>query len=151
MARMHSGARGKSGSKKPLQKKKPTWTRYDAKTVEQLVLKVAKLGHKPSLIGTILRDSYGIPDVEVITGKKITKILEQNKQPLKIPEDISYLIKKDIALMKHFEKNKHDFAAKRGMILTESKIKRLANYYTRTDKLPKDWRFDRTKAKMFIE
>lgn len=151
MAKMHSRARGKSGSRKPAKKTKPTWLSYDAKTVEQLVVKLAKSGKPAAEVGLILRDSYGIPDVKVVTKKNIGKILKENKLESKLPEDVKSLIRKAILIMKHVDVNKKDMAAKRGLILTESKIKRLSKYYKRIERLPVDWNYNRTNAKVLVE
>ncbi len=151
MARMHSGKKGKSGSTKIVKKVKHSWERYGAKEVEQLVLKLAKQGLKPSVIGLTLRDSYGIPDVKTITKKKITKILEDNKLESELPEDLTDLIKKDIKIMKHLEKNKKDMPSKRGSQLTESKIRRLAKYYKKKGKLPQEWKYNRKDAALLVK
>ncbi|MBI2498959.1 30S ribosomal protein S15 [Candidatus Woesearchaeota archaeon] len=151
MAKMHSRKKGKSGSNKPSAKIKRSWNIHSAKEVEQLVIKLAKAGNNSSGIGLTLRDSYGIPDVKLVTNKKITQILEENKLNKKLPDDLIALIKKDIKLMKHIENNKKDMTVKRGLILTESKINRLAKYYKRSNKLPVDWTYDRSKAKLLIE
>ncbi len=150
MARMHSRDRGKSGSTKPSTKSKKAWVRYSAKEVESLVLKLAKSGNSTSKIGLILRDVYGIPSVSLITKKKISKILKDNNLLPELPDDLKNLIKKEINLIKHFESNKKDVSAKRGLILTESKIKRLSKYYKSTGKLPADWVYDRNKIKLLI-
>lgn len=147
---MHSRKRGKSGSKKPIKKVKKGWIRYSAKEVEQLTLKLAKQEKTPSQIGMILRDSYGIPDVKLLTKKSITKILKENKLETKIPEDLTALIKKTIRLMKHLDNFKKDETVKRGLTLTESKINRLAKYYKKKGKLSEDWKFERSKAKMIV-
>lgn len=151
MARMHSRRRGKAGSKKPIRKAKPSWVRYDAKEIEQLVVKFAKQGYSSSLIGLHLRDSYGIPDVKVVVGKNISQILKDNQLTPKVPDDLRSLIKRDVELMKHLETNKKDEVAKRGIMLTESKIKRLVNYYKREGVLPQRWFFQRDKAKLLLE
>lgn len=148
MARMHSRRKGKSGSKRPEENKKQTWQRYSAKEVESLVVKVAKTDKKPSQIGMILRDSYGIPDVKTITSKKISQILSENKVKQELPENLIYLIKKYIKVAEHFEANKQDMTAKRGLQLTESKINRIVKYYKANKKIPKEWKFDREKAKL---
>ena len=150
MARMYSRARGKSKSKKPGIKKKKTWVRYTAKEVETLIIKLAKSGHTSSQIGLILRDSYGIPEVKEITKLRITQILQKNKLTTQIPEALTNLIKRQIALMKHLELNKQDKTAKRGLQLTESKIRRLIKYYKKSKVLPADWAYDRTKAKLLV-
>jgi len=151
MARMYSRKKGKSGSTKPLKKTKPAWMRYGSKEIEQLVVKLAKQEVKPSKIGIILRDSYGVPDVKTITKKSITKILEENKISPSLPEDLTSLIRKQIKITKHLEKNKKDMPSKRGMQLTESKIRRLVKYYKKTGKLPKEWVYDRTKADLLLK
>ncbi len=147
---MYSRKRGKSGSKKPIKKAKKSWVRYSAKEVEQLTLKIVKLEKTPSQIGLILRDNYGIPDVKIITKKSITKILKDNKLDLKIPEDLTALIKKAIRLMKHLDNFKNDQTVKRGLTLTESKINRLVKYYKRKGKLDNKWKYERSKAKMLV-
>jgi small subunit ribosomal protein S15 len=150
MARMHSGKKGKAGSTKPVKKAKPSWLGYKPKEVEQLVLKIAKGDKTSSQIGITLRDTYGIPDVKTITKKTITKIMADNKISPKLPEDFTALILKHIALMKHLESNKQDQSARRGLLLTESKIKRLMKYYKKKGVLAKDWTYDRTKAKLLV-
>ena len=151
MARMYSRKKGKSGSKKPLKDKTPSWERYDKKEVELLIIKSAKSGKTPSQIGIVLRDTYGIPDVKKITKKSISNILKDNKLGLKLPEDMTSLIKREIKILKHLETNKHDQPSKRGLTLTESKIKRLVKYYKKTKKIPANWRFSRENIKLILE
>ncbi|OYT32386.1 30S ribosomal protein S15 [Candidatus Woesearchaeota archaeon ex4484_78] len=151
MARMHSRKKGKAKSHKPLQKTKPTWIRYTAKEIELLIGKLAKEGKNASEIGLILRDSYGIPDVKLLTNKKITKILKEKNLAPELPEDLKALIKKAILVRKHLELNKHDKTAKRGVQLTESKIKRLVKYYKESGKLPEEWKYDPASVKIYAE
>ena len=151
MARMYSRKKGKAGPTRPLRKKLPTWLRYKPKELELLIVKLAKEGKTPSEIGIILRDSYGIPLTYKITGKKITKILEEKKLIGKLPEDLMALIKKSIAVRKHLEINHKDETAKRGLGLTESKIKRLVKYYKRTGKLAEDWKYQPERIRLYIE
>ncbi|MEK6967242.1 MAG: 30S ribosomal protein S15, partial [Nanoarchaeota archaeon] len=87
MARMHSRGRGKAGSKKPV-KPNVSWVSYKPKEVELIILKLAKEGNAPSKIGMVLRDTYGIPDTELIIGKKITEVLVEKKVAPAIPEDL---------------------------------------------------------------
>ena len=151
MARIYSRKKGKSGSKKPVKKAKPSWVRYDAKTVEQLVVKLAKQGLTASLIGLHLRDSYGIPDVQILTNKRISHILEEHQLVPKIPDDLRALVIRDIAITKHLEINKKDMVALRGRLLTESRIKRLVTYYKENGVLPSTWKYERAKAKLLLE
>jgi len=151
MARMHSRDKGKSGSTKPVEKKVPSWVKYKPKEVEILVTKYAKEGKKPSQIGTYMRDEYGVPDVKLLTGKSITQILAEKKILAEIPEDLLALIKKSILLRKHLDENHKDVSAKRGLQLTDSKIRRLAKYYKKTKKLAADWKYNPEKAKILAQ
>lgn len=148
---MYSRKKGKAGSKKPFKKTLPVWVRYKPKEIELLITKLAKEEKTPSQIGTILRDAYGIPDVRLILKKRIAAILKEKKLNTEIPEDLMALIKRVVSLKKHIEVNNQDESAKRGLILTESKIKRLIKHYKRTESLPSEWKYDSKKASLFTE
>ncbi|TAL57429.1 MAG: 30S ribosomal protein S15 [Nanoarchaeota archaeon] len=150
MAKMHSRARGRAGSKKPVHPN-VSWVSYKPKEVELIIGKLSKEGNSPSKIGMVMRDTYGVPDVELIVGKKITEILVDKKIAPVIPEDLMSLIKKNILIKKHLEKNKKDMPAKRGLHLTESKIRRLVKYYKRSERLAKDWTYDPDKIRLLLE
>jgi small subunit ribosomal protein S15 len=150
MSRMHTHHKGKSGSKKPISKTSPTWLKLKKDEVKALILKLAKKGHQSSQIGLILRDSYGVPDVKVITGKTISQILKENNLTTEVPEDIQNLIKRAVQVRKHLGSNKKDMMSKRGLQLIESKIRRLEKYYKRTEKLPKNWKYNPEKARLLV-
>ncbi|PIN86425.1 30S ribosomal protein S15 [Candidatus Woesearchaeota archaeon CG10_big_fil_rev_8_21_14_0_10_44_13] len=150
MARMYSRRKGKSGSNKPI-KKTAIWVRYKPKEIEMLITKLAKEGKSASEIGLFLRDSYGIPNVKSITGKRITIMLKEKNLAKQLPEDLLSLIKKSIAVRKHLEENHKDMAALRGLQLTESKMRRLIKYYKKTKVLPVDWKFDAKSVRMYVE
>ena len=147
---MYSRRKGKSKSTKPVKKAKPAWLRYQQEEVGQLILKLAKAGKNQAEIGVILRDSYGIPDVRVVLGKRLGGFLREQNLHKELPEDLVALIRKDIFLMKHLEHNKKDMTAKRGMMLTESKIGRLSKYYKAEGRLPGTWRYSREQAQLLV-
>ena len=151
MARMYSRKKGKSRSTNPSEKKVSSWVQYSAKEIELLVVKFAKEGKTASQIGLYLRDEYGIPDVKLLTKKSITKILEEKKLAKKLPEDLTALLKKVVAIKEHLINNKKDQPAKRGLQLTESKILRLVKYYRNSGKLPADWKYNPKQIKLYIE
>lgn len=151
MARKYSGARGKSGSTKPSVKSVPSWLSHKAKEIELLIVKLAKEGRTASVIGLTLRDVYGVPDVKVATGKSITKILAERKLSKDIPEDLMAVIRRAVFLRKHMAENKQDMTAKRGLQLTESKIRKLVKYYKSHGKLPMEWRYDPERIKLVVE
>jgi len=109
--------------------------------IVEAIVHLANEGHSQSEIGMILRDQYGIPKVSKAMGKKIGAILEENKLLAKIPEDLMDLIRKSVSLRGHMEKNRKDMSAKRGLMLTVSKIRALEKYYKTTGKLPLNWRY----------
>lgn len=150
MARMYSKKQGKSGSKKPMPVKQ-SWVRYKAKEIELLIAKIAKDGKSASQIGIILRDRYGIPSVRTLTSKSIGAILREKKAAPSIPEDLMALIRKNIMIRKHLDDNKQDKTAKRGLELTESKIRRLIKYYKSNKMLSADWKYDPAKIKLLVE
>ncbi len=131
MARRFSRKKGQAGSKKPLIDKPKPWLSYSNTEIEQLVTKLAKTGKSTSQIGIILRDSYGIPDVKKYSNKKVTTILKEHKLQSKLPEDLTNLIKKELSLHKHIGKYNRDMTSRRGLILTQSKIRGLTKYYKR--------------------
>ena len=151
MARMHSRKRGKSRSHAPLTPRVPTWVRYKPQEIELLIGKLAKEGKSASETGIVLRDSYGIPSVKLLTGKRIQQVLGEKKQLPELPEDLMALMRKSVLIRKHMETNRHDMGAKRGLQLTESKIKRLAKHFKVTKKLPTDWKYDPANVKLYIE
>ncbi|HLC86440.1 MAG TPA: 30S ribosomal protein S15 [Candidatus Nanoarchaeia archaeon] len=148
MARMYSGKRGKAGSKKPDTNIAKPWITYTSEEVEQLVVKLSKQGKGSAVIGLVLRDQYGIPDIKAVAKKKISKILKDHKLSHEIPEQLMFLIKKEIKLTKHLVKNKKDMPTRRGLLLTNSKIRNLVRYYQRTKVLPVGWAYDKEQIKV---
>ncbi len=148
---MHSRKKGKAGSKKPLKKTVVSWVRYTPKEVELLIIKLSREGKTASHIGMLLRDTYGIPDIKEFMGKSITEVLKEKNVNPKIPEDLMALIKKNIMVKEHLDKNHKDMTAKHGLELTQSKIRRLVKYYKRSKRLPQEWVFDPEKLKLLVE
>ena len=148
MATLHGRGKGKSKSHPPKDKKKPSWLKLDKKKIEELIIKFHKEGKSASEIGMILRDSYGVPSIKFLTNKKTKQILIEKgfKEIKENPEDLMDLIKRTVALKKHFEKNKKDMTAKRGLQLTESKIHRLAKYYKKKKILPQTWKYKEVRV-----
>lgn len=134
--------KGRSHSTRPVSKRSPSWCKYTHEEVEALVIKLAKEGHPPSRIGTILRDQYAIPLVKPITGKTITQILKESEMAPSIPEDLQNLLKKAARLHAHLEKNRKDLHNKHALQLVESKIRRLASYYKERGVLPSNWKYE---------
>ncbi len=148
MARMYARKKGKSGSKKPMVP--AGFVVYKGEEIERLVVKLGKDELSTAMIGTTLRDQYGIPSVKDATGKTMSKILEENEILPKIPEDLMNLLKKAVNLRKHMGTNKKDSTSKRGLELIESKIRRLIKYYIKQKKLPAGYKYDYERAKLIV-
>lgn len=130
---------------------KPEWIEYSNEEIEELILKLTKEGNSTSMIGIILRDQYGIPDVKLVTGQKITKILEKHDQGLEYPEDLMNLIRRAVNIRDHLDENPKDLHTRRGLRIIESKIRRLVRYYTREGVLPEGWRYDPRSAALLVK
>src|SRR5210317_1275695 len=103
MARMHSRKKGKSGSTRPSEKAE--FAKIDKKELEMLIVKMAKTGKTSAEIGLALRDSYGIPDVKQVLGKKLYTFLKEKELVKQMPEDLRALMKKSFNLRKHADIN----------------------------------------------
>jgi len=142
LARMHVRRKGVSRSTKPLRKEAPEWVALSSDEIEKKVVELAGQDNSTSEIGTIMRDTFGVPDVKLSTGKKVNKILKENSVAPDLPEDFTNLVTKALRLRKHLVKNHKDNHNKRALNLTESKIRRLGKYYRRKKILPVDWKYD---------
>jgi small subunit ribosomal protein S15 len=132
----------------------PEWSDVDADAVEDRVVELAENGHDPSQIGMKLRDEgvqgTPVPDVKLATGKKVTEILEENDARPDLPEDLRNLMERAIRLRRHMEENQGDAQNKRALQNTESKIRRLADYY-RGDELEEDFTYSYDVAVDLLE
>ena len=152
MARMHARRKGKSGSTHVVGRAKhPEWSALNPREVESHVIDLAKAEKSTSEIGLILRDQYAVPDIKVSTGKRVSRILEENNIKSEIPEDLKNLIGTALQLKKHLDVHKKDLKNKRNLHLTESKIRRLTKYYHTKNRLPKGWKYSLAQAKLMFD
>ena len=150
MARMHSRRRGSSGSDRPAADDPPEWSDVDADAVEERVVELAEQGHSPSEIGLKLRDEgvdgTPVPDVKLATDKKLTEILEEHDADPELPEDLRNLMERAVRLREHMDENPTDHQNKRALQNTESKIRRLVDYY-RGDEVDEEFTYSYDTAK----
>lgn len=145
LARMYARKRGRAGSKKMYRDMPPEWVKLTPEEVEQRVIELAERGYSSAMIGIILRDQFGVPNVREITKKRITQILAEHNLLPKIPDDLNSLIQKAVRLRRHLLEKKHrkDYHNKRALQLVESRIRRLIKYYKRKGRLAPDWNYQR--------
>ena len=129
---------------------KPAWVKIKEPELKKIIAELASK-FPPSKVGIILRDQYGIPDVKLVTGKSITAILKEKKLTGDLPEDLMILIKKNITLRKHIESNKKDEVSNRGLILSNSRIRRISKYYINSKVLPLGWKYDSERFKILVD
>ena len=147
---MHSRKKGKSGSTRPARLEKPVWVELSPEEVKNEVVKLARKGLSKSLIGTIMRDSRGVPLVKVVAGKKISQILNENDIKAPLPEELTNLVKRALNIRKHLEENHKDLEAKKGLNRTESKIYRLIKYYKKKKVLASDFKYEPEKIRTLV-
>ncbi|EWG08308.1 MAG: 30S ribosomal protein S15P [Candidatus Aramenus sulfurataquae] len=143
-------AKGSSHSTRPARAGAPKWVRFTREEVEMLVEELYKRGYPPSMIGVILRDQYGVPLAKQVTGRKISKILEEKGLAPQIPEDLFNLLRKAVNVRRHITEYPADKSAKKGLEEIESKIRRLVRYYKSVGKLPQNWAYDPSKAELLV-
>ena len=152
MARMYKSRKGKSGSSKPYVTQAPEWSNSNSDDVEKLVVELGKSGHSTAQIGTILRDQHAVPNVRLVTGKRIGTILSQNNIGGSYPEDMMNLMRQAVRIIEHLGSGNHkDIHNKRALEITEAKIRKLANYYKTEGKLSSDWRYKRDELRLMVE
>lgn len=151
MSRMHNPKSGRSGSTRPHLEENPDWVPVEEDEIESLIVDLAGEGKTASEIGIILRDQYGVPNVELSIGKSITSVLEENDLDPELPEDLLALMEKAVNLNEHLEEHPKDKSNRRGLRLVESKIRRLADYYKEKDELEEDWRYSIDKAEILTQ
>jgi small subunit ribosomal protein S15 len=141
---MHTRRRGSSGSDKPTADDPPEWSDIDADAIEERVVELAEQGYDPSQIGAKLRDEgvqgTPIPDVKAATDKKVGGILDEHDASPDVPEDLRNLLARAVRLRDHMDANPTDHQNKRALQNTESKIRRLIDYY-RGDELDEDFAY----------
>lgn len=148
---MHSRRKGKSGSDRPLITENPSWVPLSATDIEGIVEKMARDGAGSARIGLVLRDQYGVPDVKLATGKTVSQIMKERDVYSSLPEDLSNLMRRAISLDAHLKSNPRDIANRRGLALTEAKIRRLERYYKGNGTLPATWKYSLKAAELMLK
>ena len=148
MGRLHTHNHGKSHSTRPITLKKPSWIAQKPEEVQDLITKYGKEGLSPSQIGIKLRDQHSIPLVRPIINKGITEVLAENDLKTDLPEDLQNIVNKAIGLQKHLRTHKSDHRNVRSLELIEAKVHRLAVYYKKIGRIPKNWKYKSVVAQL---
>jgi len=130
-------------------KKKADWVPFDKDEVEKLIAKLVKEGNSAALVGQILKDQYGIPNVSQF-DIKIGEVVDKEK-PREIPEDMFNIMRHAVNLHAHMDDNHKDANARHSLDKMESRVRRLGKYYKRNGKLPEDWSYSIEKARLLVK
>ena len=115
-----------------------------------LVVKLIKEDQSPAHIGLVLRDSYGIPNIRELLGKRLEQFAKEKTLLPALPQDLAALIKRAALIEKHLELNKQDVTSRRGLMLTRSKIHRLAKYHKRAGRIAENWAYSSESGKLLV-
>jgi len=148
MARMHARRKGKSSSKRPFLTENPKWVPLNKAEIEDIIVKLATEGNSSAMIGLILRDQHGVPNVKLATGKTITDIMKEKDVMQKLPDDLGALLKKVTNLDQYLKQNPRDIHNKRNLHLLEAKIRRLERYYKKKGVIPETWKYSLDRAEL---
>jgi len=152
MARMYKSRRGQSGSSRPHVSEAPSWSNTDKDAIQSLILEMGKSGMSSAEIGTVLRDKHAVPNVRLVLGKRIGQVLAENEMGGSYPEDMMNLMRQAVGIINHLGSGNHkDIHNKRALEITESKIRKLANYYKGEGRLPSEWRYKRDELRLMVE
>ncbi len=152
MARMYKSRKGQSGSSRPHVTEAPSWSNTDKDAIQSIILDLAKAGHSTAEIGTILRDKHAVPNARLVLGKRIGQVLADSGVGGAYPEDMMNLMRQAVGIINHLGSgNNKDIHNKRALEITESKIRRLANYYKGEGRLPSNWRYKRDELRLMVE
>ncbi|MFZ9047184.1 MAG: 30S ribosomal protein S15 [Poseidonia sp.] len=152
MARMYKSRRGQSGSSRPHVSEAPSWSNTDKDAIQSLILEMGKSGMSSAEIGTVLRDKHAVPNVRLVLGKRIGQVLAENDMGGSYPEDMMNLMRQAVGIINHLGSGNHkDIHNKRALEITESKIRKLANYYKGEGRLPSEWRYKRDELRLMVE
>ena len=151
MSRIHSRRKGRAGSHRPYPLTAPTWGTLSREEVVEEAVKLAKAGSSSAHVGTVLRDSLGVPSVRAVAGQRLSRVLASKGVKPELPEDLQALLKRVVHLQRHLETHPKDLSNRRGLTLMESRIRRLAHYYRQRRVLSADWSYTSATAVLQVE
>lgn len=151
MAKLHSRKKGNSGRKMPKSKVEPKWFTGNVNETKEVITRMVKEGIAFSKIGTTLRDKYGVPNARAALGMNMSAFVKKEGLAPEYPEDMLNLIKRAINVRAHLKTCKGDIANKVKLSHIESKIGRLAKYYSSTGRIPRNWKYDPERAVLLVK
>ncbi|EDM14868.1 rCG49992 [Rattus norvegicus] len=117
MGRTHVPGKGLSQSVLPYSDRVLTWLKLTTDNVKEQIYKLAKKGLPVSQIGVCDPKRVTWYGTGPFCDCNMLRILKSKGLAPEFPEDLYHLIKKAVAVQKHFERNRKDKDAKFCLIL----------------------------------
>ena len=83
----------------------PSWIKLKPENLKKQIGKLAEK-YDALIVNVTLRDDFGVPQVELVTGIKFLRILKKEGFAPSIPEVLYFLVKKAKSMRKHLDKNR---------------------------------------------
>ena len=102
MGRMFGPGKGMSSTTLPCKRRAPTWIKLKPEDLSEQFYKLARKGITPSSIGVTLC-SFGVAQLEMFTSIKFLRFLKKKGLAPFIPEDLYFLVEKDVSMQLSIE------------------------------------------------
>ena len=120
MGRMYGPGKGMSSTTLPYKRRAPSWIKLKPEDLSEQFCKLAKKGITPSSIDVTLWDSFGVAQVKMFTSVKFLRILKKKGLVPFIPEDLYFLVEKDVSMQLSIEEPMEPDCTKYGVSSTEA-------------------------------
>ena len=119
MGRMFWPGKGMSSTTLPYKRRAPSWIKLKPEDLSEQFYKLTKKGITPSSIGVTLC-SFGVAQLEMFTSIKFLRILKKKGLAPFIPEDLYFLVEKDVSTQLSIEEPVEPDCMKYGVSSTKA-------------------------------
>ena len=119
MGRMFGPGRGLSSTTLPYKRRAPTWIKLKPEDLSEQFYKLTRKGITPSSIDVTLC-SFGVAQLKLFTSFKFLRILKKKGLAPFIPEDLYFLVEKDVSMQLSIEEPVEPDCTKYGVSSTEA-------------------------------
>ena len=120
MGRIFGPAKGMSSTTLPYKRRAPSWIRLRPEDLSEQFYKLERKGITPSSIGVTLGDSFDVAQVEMFSSIKFLRFLKKKGLAPFIPEDLYFLVEKDVSMQLSIEEPVEPDCMKYGVSSTEA-------------------------------
>ena len=120
MGRMYGPGKGMSSATLPYLRRAPSWIKLKPEDLSEQFCKLAMKGITPSSIDVTLRDGFEVAQVERSTTIKFLRILKKKGLAPFIPEDLYFLLEKDVSMQLSNEEPVEPDCTRYGVSSTEA-------------------------------